>query len=104
MRIRASVAEKLDVGREFRATLGLLCVAGMLRDMEDVECKLIDCSASGNNYEKLRSEIEEFHPDLVALSTLTFTLLDVLKSCQVAKAVGPEILTCVGGSACQSLP
>ena len=97
MRIRASVAEKLDVGREFRATLGLLCVAGMLRDMEDVECKLIDCSASGNNYEKLRSEIEEFRPDLVALSALTFTLLDVLKSCQVTKAVDPEILTCVGG-------
>lgn len=97
MRIRASVAEKLDVGREFRATLGLLCVAGMLRDMEDVECKLVDCSASGNNYEKLRSEIEEFRPDLVALSALTFTLLDVLKSCQVAKEVDPEILTCVGG-------
>ena len=37
MRIRASVAEKLDFGREFRATLGLLCVAGMLRDMEGVE-------------------------------------------------------------------
>ena len=97
MRIRASVAEKLDVGREFRATLGLLSVAGMLRDMKDVEYKLVDCSASGNNYEKLCSEIEEFHPNLVALSALTFTLLDVLKSCQVAKAVAPEILTCVGG-------
>ena len=60
MRIRASVAEKLDVGREFRATLGLLCVAGMLKDMKDVECKLVDCSASGNNHEKLRSEIEKF--------------------------------------------
>ena len=60
MRIRASISEKLDVRRECRATIGLLCVAGMLRDMKDVECKWVDYSASGNNYEKLRSEIEKF--------------------------------------------
>jgi hypothetical protein len=50
MRIRPSIAEKLDVGRECRATIDLLCVAGMLRNMKDVECEWVDCSASSNNY------------------------------------------------------
>jgi Ser-tRNA(Ala) deacylase AlaX len=59
MLIKASIAEKLDAGSECRATLDLLCVADMLRNMKNVECKLVDCSPCGNNHEKTQSEIKK---------------------------------------------
>jgi anaerobic magnesium-protoporphyrin IX monomethyl ester cyclase len=96
-RIWAAVAEKLDSGREFRATLGLLCVAAMIKDLEDVDCQLIDCSASNLGYPELREEIKSFKPDLVCMSALTFSILDVRKSAKVAKEACPKTKVCLGG-------
>ena len=96
-RIWAAVAEKLDSGREFRATLGLLCVAAMVKDLEDVECQLIDCSASDFGYPELHEAIKVFNPDLVCMSALTFSILDVRKSAQVAKEACPNTKVCLGG-------
>ena len=62
-RIWAAVAEKLDSGREFRATLGLLCVAAMIKDFKDVECQLIDCSASDFGYPELHEAIKNSFTD-----------------------------------------
>ena len=61
MRIRPSIAENLDVGRECRATIDLLCVAGMLRNMKSVECKWVDCSASGNNHKTYALKLKNFY-------------------------------------------
>ncbi|HIC42921.1 MAG TPA: radical SAM protein [Sulfurimonas sp.] len=96
-RIWAAVAEKLDAGREFRATLGLLCVAAMLKDFEDVECQLIDCSARNFGYPELHESIKSCNPDLVCMSALTFSLLDVRKSAHVAKEACPNTKICLGG-------
>ena len=97
MRIESSVSEKLDRGREFRAPLGLLSVAGAVRDTEGVERVLVDCPASGLDYEGLGRKIKEAAPDLVAVSALTFTLLDALKSARLAKEVVPGVKTIIGG-------
>ena len=97
MRIWAAVSEKLDSGREFRATLGLLCVAAMVKNFEDVECQLIDCSASSFGYPELRQAVKDCDPDLVCMSALTFSILDVRKSAQVAKEVCPDTKVCLGG-------
>jgi hypothetical protein len=61
MRIRASIAEKLDIGRECRATIDLLCVAGILRNMKDVKCEWVDCSASGNNHKTYALKLRNFY-------------------------------------------
>jgi len=97
LRIESSVSEKLDKGRELRAALGLLCVAGAVQKLDNVETSLLDCPALNFGYEEIKSEILKFKPDLVALSALTFSLLDALKTARVAKSVYPQAKVCIGG-------
>lgn len=97
LRIESSVSEKLDRGRELRAPLGLLCVAAPIKGLEGVESILLDCSAMDYGYEQVREKIIETKPDIIALSALTFSLLDALRTARVAKKVDSNIKICLGG-------
>lgn len=97
IRIESSVSEKLDKDREIRAPLGLLYVAGAIKDLEGVTSILLDCPATGSDFDQVREKIVAIEPDLIALSALTFSLLDALKTARVAKEVDPSIKVCLGG-------
>ncbi len=97
LRIESSVSAKLDKGRELRAPLGLLCVAAAVKDLDGVESHILDCPAMDYDYGQVQEQIIETQPDLIAMSALTFSLLDALKTARVAKEVDSNIKVCLGG-------
>ena len=95
--IESYVSQKVDKGREFRQKLGLLSVAGYLRDIGGVTPRVIDSLADGLNLDDLGRILEEEQPDLVGFSVLTFNILDCLEVVKKLKAVSPKTKVCFGG-------
>lgn len=95
--IESYVTRKLDKGREFRQRLGLLYVAGYLRDRLSVTPRIVDCIAHGWRIPDVERLIERERPDIVGLSVLTFNLLDCLAAADAVKRVSPATKICFGG-------
>lgn len=95
--IESYVTKKLDKGREFRQKLGILYVAGALREYCGVTPKIIDCVADGLDIGELSRIVTDEKPDVVGFSVLTFNLLDCLAAAKAVKDVNAGIKVCFGG-------
>ncbi len=101
----ASACEVLDRGREHRPSLGILYVASYLeRSQPDVELRVLDCPCENLNLDQYAARVREFAPDVVGITTLTFTLIDALKAVEVTKKVQPTCKVCLGGFHCNLFP
>jgi len=56
--------------------LGILYMAACLK-AKDYEVKVIDAQASGQDHAEVAEEVLQFKPDIVGLTAMTFTLVDV---------------------------
>lgn len=95
--IESYVTKKLDKGREFRQKLGILYVAGYLRDVGGITPTIIDCLAEGYDLKDLQRVIREIKPDLVGFSVLSFNLLDCLATARMVKESCKDARICFGG-------
>lgn len=95
--IESYVSQKVDKGREFRQKLGLLSVAGYLRDVGGITPRIVDSLADGLDLDDLTAILEEEQPDLVGFSVLTFNILDCLAVVERLKKVCPRTKVCFGG-------
>jgi len=95
--IESYVTKKLDKGREFRQKLGIMYVAGAMRDSTGIVPQIVDCLADGYGLEDLKNLAHEEKPDLVGFSVLTFNLLDCLEAATAIKSVSPDTKVCFGG-------
>lgn len=95
--IESYVTRKLDKGREFRQKLGMMYVAGAVRDTLGIEPEIVDCLADGYDLGDLKELMRREKPDLVGFSVLTFNLLDCLEAVRAIKEVSPETQICFGG-------
>jgi len=95
--IESYVTQKLSQKREFRQKLGILYVAGYLRESLGIQPVIIDCLAEGFGLDELRAIIEREKPDVAAFSVLTFNLLDCLATVEVVKEASPQTKICLGG-------
>ncbi|MDD5773353.1 MAG: radical SAM protein [bacterium] len=89
--------QKIVKNREFRPKLGILYVAGYLRDKTGIIPEIIDCIAKGFDYEEIVNIIKENKPDVVGMSVLTFNLIDCLKAADIIKSIDKNIKICFGG-------
>jgi len=95
--IESYVTRKLDKGREFRQKLGIMYVAGALRDSTGIIPRIVDCLADGYNLIDLKALVRRERPDLVGFSALTFNLLDCLEAAAAIKEASPDTKICFGG-------
>ncbi len=95
--IESYVTKKLDKGREFRQKLGILYVAGTLREGTPFDVEVIDSLADGLDSSDIRRIIKEKKPDVVGFSVLTFNLLDCLDVAKIIREVSPSTKICFGG-------
>jgi len=95
--IESYVTKKLDKGREFRQKLGLLYVAGYLREYGGYQPVIIDALADGLDDSDVIKMLLADPPDIVGFSVLTFNLLDCLDIARQIKAVLPDVKICFGG-------
>ncbi len=87
----------IDEERGFNPPLGLLYLASSLLDLTSHEVEVIDAQAEELDYPALKSRLEGARPDLVGVTAMTFTLLDVLAVLRLVKEISPEIVTVAGG-------
>jgi len=90
--------------RGFDPPLGLLYLAGYIKKYSDYELKIIDAQVEKFNYSQLKEKIKEFNPDVVGITAMTFTLLDVIKTAETAKEACPSAKIVIGGPHVQIYP
>ncbi len=95
--IQACLPPVLDEGRGLTPPLGLMYLAAFLEKNSDHRVEILDCPAENIGYEKLGEIIAEKNPEIIGLTAMTFTLLDVLKTAEIAKKINPEIKIVLGG-------
>jgi len=97
--IRWTVTDwELDLGEiSSFPPLGLMYLASYLKEHTHHVCRIIDAVAEKMNYEDLKQGISAFGPDIVGITSFTFTFYDVLQTAKIVKEVDPAIHVCLGG-------
>lgn len=81
-----------------RMPLDLAYMAAIL-EKDGYQCLIQDYPAySHTDWDTLRKDLRNFSPNLLVISTTTPTLLNDLKSCEIAKEINSEILTVAKGA------
>lgn len=76
--------------------LGISYIAAVLEN-EGVNVKIIDSPALELNWEDLRREIHDFSPDIIAITAVTPTIENALKTAMIARETCPQALIVLGG-------
>jgi len=77
--------------------LGLMYLASYLEQKSDHSVKILDCQIENLNYNQLKEIIKQDKPDVVGITAMTFTLLDVIGVVKLIKNIDPEIKIVLGG-------
>jgi len=77
--------------------LGLLYVAGYLERNSDHCVSVIDAQVEKLDYHILPSRIGTFKPDVVGITAMTMTLIDVMKTTELVKGIDKNIKIVLGG-------
>jgi radical SAM superfamily enzyme YgiQ (UPF0313 family) len=88
--------ELIDEERGYNPPLGLLFLAGELLERGRHTVSVIDCQVEQMGYDRLEEVVADHQPDLVGLTAMTLTLVDVTRTAAtVRRAAGCPIV--VGG-------
>jgi len=87
----------LDEERGHNPPLGLLYLAAMVEERSPHQVCVVDAQVEELSYEELAGHLEGESPDLVGITAMTFTLLDVVRTVEVAKLAAPEAKVVLGG-------
>lgn len=93
----SSVPKALEGGKGYYPKLGLMYVAAYYEQATGNRPVFIDCPPEEVSEEELLRRFREIRPDLVAMSIMTFNLLDALRAARVLKRENPEVKICLGG-------
>jgi radical SAM superfamily enzyme YgiQ (UPF0313 family) len=86
-----------EEGIEYLPPLGLMYIAGYLRERSQHRPEILDCQVEEIKYEKLGEEIKKRNPAVVGITAMTFTLIDVIKTAEIVKKTNPNIKVILGG-------
>ncbi len=68
-----------------------MCIAASLEKEADYRVQILDTQVEQLSYENIRKEIEKRNPDVIGMTAITFTMMDVIKVAKIAKEVNPNI-------------
>lgn len=83
--------------RGFNPPLGILSLAGYLEDHSSFSVDLIDAQPKGYTYPQLETLLADRTADVVGITAMTFTLIDVFKTVHMVRKVMPHAKIILGG-------
>jgi radical SAM superfamily enzyme YgiQ (UPF0313 family) len=83
--------------RGYNPPLGILSLAGYLEKHTPHEIDVLDAQPYEYGYAELMEVLRRKMGDVVGITTMTFTLIDVLKTVKVIKLISPETIVILGG-------
>src|SRR5262249_54768270 len=83
--------------RGFNPPLGLLQLAGYLELHTPHRVEVIDTQPRGWDYAQLQRELMAREFDVVGITAMTFTLIDVILTCQAVRHARPNAKIVLGG-------
>ena len=95
--LESSVPKALEGGKGYYPKLGLLYVAAYYERETGNTATFIDCPPENVSEEALLARVREIRPELVAMSIMTFNLLDAMHTAKVLKQEHPNLKICLGG-------
>lgn len=87
----------VEKNRGFNPPLGILYLAGYLEDHTDHEVDILDAQPLEWGYDELKRNIAERDFDVVGLTAMTFTIIDVMMTCRLIREVKPSAKIILGG-------
>ncbi|MBT3517514.1 MAG: hypothetical protein HN465_08045, partial [Nitrospina sp.] len=88
--IESSVPKALEGGKGYYPKLGLMYVAAWYERATGNTPVFIDCPPEGIKEHELLKQVEKIQPDMVAMSIMTFNLLDALHTSESIKRKHPN--------------
>lgn len=95
--LTTNVPEFVDVETGKYPPLGLLYVAGSLLETGRHQVEILDSQLEELDYPQIESEIRQRQPELIGIQATTFTLIDVIKVCEICKKTLPAVPVVIGG-------
>jgi anaerobic magnesium-protoporphyrin IX monomethyl ester cyclase len=87
----------IEEERGYNPPLGLLYLAAYLEQHTQHRVEVLDTQVEELTYEQLARIVAQKRPDVVGITAMTFTLLDVIKTTQVVKQANEHIQIVLGG-------
>jgi radical SAM superfamily enzyme YgiQ (UPF0313 family) len=87
----------IEKERGFNPPLGLLSLAAYLEKYSQHNVSVIDAQVDKIRYDDLSARISAAKPDVIGLTTMTLTLIDVIKTIVIAKKTTPHVKIVLGG-------
>ncbi len=87
----------IDEERGYNPPLGLLYIAGYLEKYSSHQVAVLDMQVEKLSYENIAQYIKQKKPDIVGITAMTFTLIDVLKTAKMVKNISNDIKVILGG-------
>lgn len=87
----------IEEERGYNPPLGLLYLAAAIEKEGHHQVSVLDCQVERLDYASLRERIAGSAPDVVGITAMTLTLLDVVKTLAVVKSAVPGVVTVLGG-------
>jgi radical SAM superfamily enzyme YgiQ (UPF0313 family) len=83
--------------RGYNPPLGILSLAGYLEKKTNHEIEVLDAQPYEYGYDQLRDILREKMGDVVGITAMTFTLIDVMKTALLVKQLSPQTKVVLGG-------
>lgn len=77
--------------------LGILYLAAYLENHSQHKISVIDAQVEKLSYQELKQRIEKISPDIIGITAMTFTLIDVIKTVALVKEINPRVKVILGG-------
>lgn len=87
----------LEESRGHSPPLGLLHLAGYLEQHADHEVEILDTQAEELSFPGIAARVREARPDVVGISAMTQTLVDVVRMIEIVEAAAPQAKVVLGG-------
>ncbi len=95
--IIGNIPSIVEEERGYNPPLGLLYIAAYLEMQGRHKVEVIDAQVEELTTVQLTARIHRAAPDVVGITAMTFTMLDVLETIRVVKDVAPEARVVIGG-------
>lgn len=95
--INSGIPSYVDEDSGYFPPLGLMYLAAYAEQHTNHEIKIYDMQVEEATYDDLKNRLREEKPDVVAITVMTFTILDAIKAAEIVKSFDPSIKVIFGG-------
>ena len=95
--ITSNIPEFVDTERGYNPPLGIMYIAAYAEKYTDHKIEILDMVVEEMSYDTLENEIKKRMPDVVGITTTTFTLIDSVITAKLIKEVDTDIKVVFGG-------